>query len=476
MKGYLSNFMKKRPLSRILFFPLLLLFLVLFAFLGIRTFYHAAYTPEICTETVEELSNPYIGFYHMYGYVPGSDTLSNLPSDDNSDSEEAPGLVMLELNLRQFSNEDLSDLALSQIDTILSAWQKHGAQVILRFLYDWDGKATATEPQNLEQILRHMDQAADIVNRYTDCVFLMQGIFVGNCGEMNNSNYMSDENCTVLMQHLSSVINPSIFLSVRTPVQRRKILDSMELPSAETAFDGSLSSRLGLFNDGMLGTANDTGTYGETSASADTYRSAWVREDELAFQNTLCNFVPNGGEVILDNPFNDLDRAISDLTQMHVSYLNSEHDLAVLNKWKNTVYDDEASIFHGISGYDYIGRHLGYRYVIRGTSLDRSSLTIQLENVGFSVNYRRMDLLLTLVSDTGEVLSYPLSDDSRFWTPGNSTELSVSLPLRELEKGTYTVYFQMTDPSLQREIMIANTFSHSEYGFQLGTFKLEKLM
>ena len=79
MKGYLSNFMKKRPLSRILFFLLLLLFLVLFAFLGIRTFYHAAYTPETCTETVEELSNPYIGFYHMYGYVPGSDTLSNLP-------------------------------------------------------------------------------------------------------------------------------------------------------------------------------------------------------------------------------------------------------------------------------------------------------------------------------------------------------------------------------------------------------------
>lgn len=30
---------------------------------------------------------------------------------------------------------------------------------------------------------------------------------------------------------------------------------------------GSLSSRLGLFNDGMLGTANDTGTYGDTAAS-----------------------------------------------------------------------------------------------------------------------------------------------------------------------------------------------------------------
>lgn len=84
----------------------------------------------------------------------------------------------------------------------------------------------------------------------------------------------------------------------------------------------------------MLGTANDTGTYGDTPASADAYRSAWVREDELDFQNRLCNFVPNGGEVILDNPFNDLAHALSDLSRMHVSYLNSEHDPAVLDKWK----------------------------------------------------------------------------------------------------------------------------------------------
>lgn len=468
--------MKKRSFSRILFFLLLLLFLVLFALLGIRGFYHVSYAPEACTESAEELSNPYIGFYHMYGYVLGSEALSNLPDENDSNSRSAQGVVMLELNLRQFADQDLSDLALSQIDTILSAWQRHGNQIILRFLYDWDGKAKEAEPQSLDQILRHMDQTAEIVNHYTDCVFLMQGIFVGNCGEMNNSNYMSDENCTALMQHLASVIDPSIFLSVRTPVQRRKILDSAVLPSAKTAFDGSLSSRLGLFNDGMLGTANDTGTYGDTPASADAYRSAWVREDELNFQNELCNFVPNGGEVVLDNPFNDLSHAISDLSRMHVSYLNSEHDLAVLNKWKDSVYTDETSIFDGISGYDYMARHLGYRYVVRNTSLDQAQLNIELENVGFSVAYRRLDPEITLVSPDGEVFSFPLSDDSRFWTPGSTAELSVSLPFHELSKGTYTIYFRMTDPALQREIQPANTFSHTEYGFELGTLDLEKLL
>ena len=307
---------RKKSFSYLLFFLLLLVFLALFAFLGIRSFYRANYMPEPCTESADELSNPYIGFYHMYGYVLGSDSLSNLPAASDSDAKNRQGIVMLEVNLQNFSNEDLSDSALSQLDTILSAWQRHGSQVILRFLYDWDGKAMETEPQSLEQILRHMDQTAEVVNRYTDCVFLMQGIFVGNCGEMNNSHYMSDEDCTTLMHHLAEVTYPSVFLSVRTPVQRRKILDSSERPTKETAFDGSLSSRLGLFNDGMLGTANDTGTYGDTAASADTYRSAWVREDELSFQNELCNFVPNGGEVTLDNPLNDLAHAMLTKTKL----------------------------------------------------------------------------------------------------------------------------------------------------------------
>lgn len=466
--------MKKRAFSRILFSLLLLLFLILFAFLCICAFYHVSYTPEACTESADELSNPYIGFYSMYGYVLGNDTLSNLP-DPDSNPEETPGLVMLELNLRRFADQDLSDPALAQLDTILSSWQKHGNSMILRFLYDWDGKAKDSEPQSLDQILRHMDQTAAIVNRYTDSVFLIQGIFVGNCGEMNGSDHLSDEDCSILMQHLADVIDPSIFLSVRTPVQRRKILNSAELPSAETAFDGSLSSRLGLFNDGMLGTANDTGTYGDTPASADAYRSAWMREDELDFQDRLCNFVPNGGEVTLDNPLNDLAHAIQDLSRMHVSYLNSEHDPAVLDKWKAAAYKDKASVFNGLSGYDYIERHLGYRYVIQDTALDSSDFQIRLENVGFSVCYRKLDLQLTLVSSDGEVFSFPISSDSRFWIPGTTAELSISLPLARLAKGSYTVYFQMTDPVLQREILPANTFSHDTHGFSIGTLEISKL-
>ena len=89
-------------------------------------------------------------------------------------------------------------------------------------------------------------------------------------------------------------------------------------------------------------------------------------------------------------------------------------------------------------------RHLGYRYVIQDTALDSSDFQIRLENVGFSVCYRKLDLQLTLVSSDGEVFSFPISSDSRFWIPGTTAELSISLPLARLTKGSYTVYFQMT--------------------------------
>ena len=51
------------------------------------------------------------------------------------------------------------------------------------------------------------------------------------------------------------------------------------------------------------------------------------REEELAFQDVLCSSVPSGGEVIVDNPYNDLENAIADLKTMHVSYLNEDLSL-----------------------------------------------------------------------------------------------------------------------------------------------------
>ena len=60
---------------------------------------------------------------------------------------------------------------------------------------------------------------------------------------------------------------------------------------------------------------------------------------------------------------NSLDSSlmIRELDQMHVSYLNSTYRQEQLNAWKN-----QSMTWNGetISVYDYIGRHLGYRFTV----------------------------------------------------------------------------------------------------------------
>ena len=58
-----------------------------------------------------------------------------------------------------------------------------------------------------------MEQVGPIVNKYASSVYIMQGIFVGNWGEMNNTTHMGNGEMETLIQKLDDVIDPSIFLS-----------------------------------------------------------------------------------------------------------------------------------------------------------------------------------------------------------------------------------------------------------------------
>lgn len=493
-------------------------------------------------ESADALDNPYIGWYTIQGYLLSEDASFSLPqqpdaTEDTKKAEELRrGLSLIEINLKNYAECDLTAFALSQVDSILSAWSKTGNQLILRFLYDWDGQNLQSEPKELSQILKHMEQVGPIINSYASSVYLIQGIFVGNWGEMNNTVHMGDGQMQTLIEKLADVTDPSIFLSVRTPAQLRSIVKNQIgnpiqnwIPVDKTlAFNGTLPSRLGLYNDGMLGSANDTGTYGDKKApkiktssndtnyndmslnSGDTnYSDAWIREDELAFQNELCQYVPNGGEVIIDNEYNDFDHAIRDLAMMHVSYLNSAYDATVLDKWKasvyhadnvsqsnlvtdtnitNTEYSNSVNVsdaFDGMNGYDYIERHLGYRYVLRDSKLkfhplfdDSAVLTVDVENVGFANCYRPLDATVAVVSNaTGKcVSSVNVDTDPRFWNSGEKTSFTVPIDVRGLEKeATYTIYLSCADMTLGRTILFGNEQELTEYGYEVGEVTVSEI-
>lgn len=446
----------------------------------IRNLHFPDYTSVVFSESARELDNPYIGWYQIYTY-----SLSEAGAFDPAQIPEqtsGPGLVMLQFNLCNYAHSSIGRAGLEQLNGILNAWHSTGKQLIVRFLYDWDGQALEKEPESLSLILEHMSQTAEILNLHSDCVYVLQGIFVGAWGEMHSSNYMDEENTLTLIRHLASVTDPDIFLAVRTPEQWRAITGSQDPLSRENAFDGSLAARLSLFNDGMLGSDTDLGTYKEPeTASSPSAPGKRPRQEELLFQESLCRFVPNGGEVVISNPYNDFLPAIEDLARTHVSYLNSAYDEAVLSKWREDIFPGEG-LFQGMNGYDYISRHLGYRYVLRSSDFSLAApwdkegeLSIVLENIGFSNSYKPFDVFLTLKNTvSGQEFTVPVDTDTRLWDAGTRFQLDIPLEISMFTADPWEIFLSISDPASGLPVYLANEGAESESRCFTGTLTFQE--
>lgn len=441
------------------------------------------YEADTSSESSSPIQNPFCGFYKINGYLLADDVKNkDLINQVRKNCKDNPyPLVLTEINLQNYSDSSLSSAAQQQLDTILTQYTSAKKQVILRFLYDWNGKAIQTEPSDFQQIKKHISQISSAVNKHKDCVYIIQGAFIGNIGEMNNSNYNDINQIRQLIETLADSTDPQIYLAVRTPAQLRGILRTSVPLSSQDSENGELISRLGLYNDGMLGSVYDMGTYDDTPRTSDSKPDEpGTRKEELLYQYKLCQYVPNGGEVTMDNQYNDLDNAISDLAQMHVSYLNSDHDKAVLNKWKDSTYRGKG-VFHNINGYDYISAHLGYRYFIKESHIDFHSiisddaaLYLTIANTGFSSAYKKYDSTLILTEDdTGKTTRIETTIDNRRISGNDQTDFKTNLNIRSLRKGRYTLALEMKDPYTRDYIHFANTEFETSNSIPLGTMTIQ---
>lgn len=441
------------------------------------------YRTEAFSESTKYLANPYQGFYHIIRYILSDDPSPADGASYQTDSYTAP-LALLEINLKNYRTTEISEAGLSQLHDILTAWSQSpsNTKLILRFLYDWDGLALATEPESLGLILTHMDQVSAPVNQHRGSIYIMQGIFIGNWGEMHHSRFMDETSVKTLIRHLSEVIDPSIYLSVRTPAQWRMINEMYEPPAKCPALgaDAPLTGRLGLFNDGILGSESDLGTYGDTArcdAASPSYQG--TRKEELEFQDHLCSYVPNGGEVVYHNHLSDLETSVSALRTMHISYLNADYDSRILEKWRKTTWTGKDAFF-GCDGYSYVQAHLGYRYLIRSCKIRRSgwirselTLTLTLQNNGFASALKPFQTSITLKNaKTGKSISVPLHMDLRTLGSGHKKSYTIKLPVKALERGTYQIYFSVTDAASGQMILLGNQNEATNDGYLLG--QLEK--
>ncbi len=436
------------------------------------------------SEKAEALSNPYCGLYSIFHFYatselmqPDEGLIENIPL--NPDQQ----LCLLEINLVHFNEIPLTEAALHNIERIFLFFTNRGKQMILRFLYDWEGKGVINEPKDLNIILDHMKQLSPLLKEYTDRIYILQGLFIGSWGEMHNSRYLGERQMVLLSRQIYECTGEHTQIALRCPSFWRMIFKTILPLEEETAFSNIRKARFSLFNDGIMASETDYGTYGSTSSKdTESYSEKWVRDEELEFQGELCRYVSNGGEVINDNPYNNVPLAIETLKQMRISYLHQKYDEQVLNKWKASRPGVANEIWKKRTAYDYIIAHLGYRFTIEAIKLSLISekggvlkAMLRIRNMGFAPCYHKFQVRFIIRTATySESYEYSVDTDTRKWMPEERVELEAYIPTAELRYQKYILCFGIYDPLSQMSIQIANTFSELDHTgmYRLGNLSL----
>lgn len=399
-------------------------------------------------ESSEELYNPGCGWYHLYPFViPASGEISleetKVCLRVTGEKEQ---LALLRINICTFRSCEIPDEALEAVRQIFGLFRAEEKQMIVRFVYDDEGKGMEREPANLSVIKKHMEQLGKVICEFSGDILVLQGIFAGSWGEMHHSKFLAVSDISELIRSLNAAVKGSCYLAVRTPEQYRGIM---------------MKERLGLFNDGMFGSDTDLGTYRKGT-----------REEELEWQDKTLGNTPNGGEAVAGERPAGFFEAAEDMWKMHITYLNSTYDERQLEHWKEERVT-RSGCWKDVSGYEYIGRHLGYRFVIRDAELTCGrSIRITTENCGFASLYEEADCFLIIENDGGQPVCISAETDVRRWKSGSKVRLEISLPRPAEQLSGCRIYFQIRRKRDGRIIRLAN--EGAEDKVLLGVFEERK--
>ena len=404
--------------------------------------------PEELWENTEELENPARGWYEIYTFR-AEDGIH--PQELRWSLREGETLALVLIDLRAYRNRALGHEALENIGSILSFFMQYRKDVILRPVYDTEGKGREREPEAFETVLMHAGQITEVLQQTEHSVCIFQGLLVGSWGEMHDSRYLSAWHLRKLYDTIKPCLGHEIYLAVRTPAMWRILTD-------EAQFEQGSFEKTAVFDDGILGSMTHLGTFGTMTRDAAGWEQAWTRKEELAFLEHITGEAPCGGEVVsgADDRQESAEFVLSELKTMHLTYLNCAHDRKVLDDWKQIRLNTEG-VWKGQSLYDYIGSHLGYRLTLRSVEMRTRlwgnwEMELEIENTGFAAPFQEMELCFLLEME-GSIQEIPIEFDARACTPGERKKIVRSFRTdrvdRMKEKDTAKRGTQMAEMILQ---------------------------
>lgn len=297
----------------------------------------------------------------------------------------------------------ITDAMKADVRRFLDETRALGGTLIVRIAYTWT-EEKGCEPNNFNIILEHIHDLSKIMADYDDVIVGIEAGIVGPWGEMHSSDYEKPEYIRPILHTYLENLPEQISILVRAP----RYFCTM----AEQDVSGILSmlpfknkslKRIGMFNDGYLGTKEDYGTW-----VAD-----FSRECACQMLNTFHTH-PYGGEIAhverqwLEEHFEIFHptewNIVQEFYQTHLSYLRNinvkGHTIAdFLNK--ELIFDTltyrfpempDLSEYQGESIGMLMLHHMGYRFVVRKllapeklNSGQDVQMELDLENTGFGM-------------------------------------------------------------------------------------------
>lgn len=427
------------------------------------------------SDALEEIENPHIGFYRPVG--------KHFTSDGNSTSNTWGNLVHLRMDISEFSNnavisidkatgdttfgvsQPLTQDMLDAFEAMLDGVRKRGKSAIVRFAYDpWYNGTKACDPDQ-SLILTHLKQLGEVYSRNTDVIVFVELGMYGSWGEMHSSTNGTNANIAEALQTLLVATPPEIKIGVRRPdivAQWLKVNDGNDYSGFDIDSDrfkqalaekGDTIYRVGMYNDGYLGSSSDLGTVGMGASGHQMTREMMVKWLEIYSQHT-----PYGGELVAnyngDNPINTPECLSVEGFRTHTSYLNYEWHQPTILGWKEMVFNGDDAEYNGCDGYTYVANHLGYRFVLRKSLLPDSvapnkdiPINLTIENVGFGNLTKAKKVTFVLVGENNIYEIEPNNSiNPRDWESRKSVGLQTSITLPNgVETGNYQLYLRVSE-------------------------------
>ncbi|MBR2838009.1 MAG: DUF4874 domain-containing protein, partial [Kiritimatiellae bacterium] len=331
--------------------------------------------------------------------------------------------------------------ALAAVSNTLVNARSNGATMVVRFGYT-SGRETGAEPSSFDTIVGHVNQIAPILGAFPDVVLAVECCMVGPWGEMHSSNYREPDQMRALMNAWLAALAEPTALLVRQPTWILEYAGKgVDAFMAEVA-DGTYCTvqpaqrRIGMFNDGYLGSASDYGTWRAAANSM-------TRGQGVEYLESRRN-VPYGGELAYltedeaDAAERDLFDAakynvVQEFYRTHLGYLRNidtkNHLLAGRIEGHLLTHDydfagmPDLAEWYGRDMRSFIRAHMGYRFVVRNVAFASGNVDVTVENTGFGH---------LLVKSLGEISAGGVASivdfDLRDLRPGERKAYSLPMP------------------------------------------------